>query len=274
MKILKFMAIISFVLIILSCSKDLTNETYSDGFNTIVISDGKLIYTQFTDGDTTIENVFEVEYEMQSVSGIDIYNITQAKNFEFKKMLILKSTNILIIYNEMSKNPWFFGVSGISTNMLEGFWIGNKIYIDPTSELNENGHPYLAQNLGNLAVETPWVEGVSGGGIGESVVADLKPEKGKRQVPSGFVLINGYISIEKPELYQKNGRVKKLKLTGIESKEERIINIEDTPNPQYIDYPFAYNEDIRITILETYLGSMYEDTCINSLIPYYGVDLK
>ncbi|MBP5602230.1 MAG: hypothetical protein J6X78_05830 [Treponema sp.] len=81
--------------------------------------------------------------------------------------------------------------------------------------------------------------------------------------------MNGYISYDKPYLYKQNGRVKKIKVTGLKSGKSKILDVLDTPHPQTVDISFITEpEDIRVQIEEVYKGTKYDDTCINYLINY------
>ena len=139
------------------------------------------------------------------------------------------------------------------------------IYTDCSSYLKEKNKEYTVENLMKDAPGTPWVEGVPGDGIGESFVI----KKRNDEVNPYLLIMNGYILYEKPYLYMQNGRVKKIKVTGIKSGKEKILDVLDTPHPQTVDISFlAEPEDIRITIEDVYHGTKYEDTCINYLSPY------
>ena len=88
---------------------------------------------------------------------------------------------------------------------------------------------------------------------------------------TGFYIVNGYAKNE--EVFKANSRVKKLKLT-LDGKEEYIIELEDTMNPQLIDIVYKQEPSFEVfnpieatfEILEVYPGDKYEDTCITSLI--------
>lgn len=136
---------------------------------------------------------------------------------------------------------------------------------DCTSFLTEKNKKYPITNLADYNVDTPWVEGVSGYGIGESFTIE-----NSWGTPRHYLLImNGYISYEKPYLYKQNGRVKKIKVKGVKSGKEKILEVLDTPHPQTVDISFITElEDIRITIEDVYPGTKYEDTCINYMIGY------
>ena len=139
-------------------------------------------------------------------------------------------------------------------------------YKDCSSFLTEKNKEYPVSNLDNLAVDTPWVEGVPGYGIGEGFTI----ENSWGKLYTTLLIMNGYISYEKPYLYKQNGRIKKIKVKGLKSGKEKILDVLDTPHPQTVDISFITEpEDIRVTIEDVYLGTKYEDTCIHYMIMYF-----
>lgn len=135
-------------------------------------------------------------------------------------------------------------------------------YYDCSSFLKERDKEYNIDNICNCKAGTPWVEGVKGSGIGEGFTI-----KGDNN--SYLLIMNGYISCEKPYLYKQNNRIKAIKVTGIKSGKTKILTILDTPHPQTVDISFINSkEDIRIEIFDVYKGTKYDDTCINLLVTY------
>ena len=140
-----------------------------------------------------------------------------------------------------------------------------QAYKDCSSFLKEREKEYPVTNLSIKAVDSPWIEAVPGDGIGEGFT--LVNSWG--YVYSYILLMNGYISYEKPYLYKQNGRVKKLKVTGLKSGKSKILDILDTPHPQTVDISFITEpEDIRVEIADVYKGTKYDDTCIHYMITY------
>ena len=149
---------------------------------------------------------------------------------------------------------------------------GYRKYYDCSSYLTETirgtTKEYKVENLCDYVVETPWVENVKGDGIGEGFTI-------KNGVPHEIaypylLIMNGYISYQKPHLYKMNNRIKKIKVTGVKSGVSKVLDVLDTPHPQTVDISFITDiEDIRVEIAEVYKGTKYDDTCINYLIPYY-----
>ena len=131
--------------------------------------------------------------------------------------------------------------------------------------MKEKSKEYPVENLNILAVDTPWVEAVPGSGIGEGFT--LVNSWGKKY--PYILLMNGYISYEKPYLYKQNNRIKKIKVTGLKSGKSKVLDVLDTPHPQTVDISFITGaEDIRVEIADVYKGTKYDDTCLHYCITY------
>lgn len=140
-----------------------------------------------------------------------------------------------------------------------------QVYKDCSSFLKEKNTEYKVTNLDTLAVDTPWVESAEGDGIGEGFT--LVNSWG--DIYSTLLLMNGYISYEKPYLYKQNNRIKKIKVTGVKSGKSAILDVLDTPHPQTVDISFITEaEDIRVEIADVYKGTKYDDTCLHYCITY------
>ena len=140
-----------------------------------------------------------------------------------------------------------------------------RVYKDASSYLIEKTKSYPVENLNKIAADTPWVENAPGYGIGESFVI----ENSWGKVYTTLLIMNGYISYEKPYLYKQNGRIKQIKVTGVKSGNSRFIDVLDTPHPQTVDISFITEaEDIKVEIADVYEGTKYEDTCIHYMITY------
>ena len=149
-----------------------------------------------------------------------------------------------------------------------------NLYDNCSSYLIERNKSYPVENLSKLVVDTPWVEGVKGDGIGEGFT--IQGKQFDKPLGPYLMLINGYISYEKPYLYKQNNRIKKIKVTGLKSGNSKILDVLDTPHPQTVDISFiTVPEDIRVEIADVYKGSKYDDTCLHycfaydeSVVPY------
>lgn len=143
-------------------------------------------------------------------------------------------------------------------------WI---LYKNASSCLKENETIYDENNLYTYNWGCPWVEGVTGDGIGEYVeIQDTAPYERKFDF---LLIMNGYFSMDKPYLYKQNSRVKQIKVTGLNSGKEKILDVLDTPHPQTVDISFLETQEpFRVTIMDVCKGTKYDDTCINCMEPY------
>ncbi len=170
-----------------------------------------------------------------------------------KKYLILKSEDILFFYDKENTTPIFIGNTKDKL-VLKDF------SIKASSFLKEKTISYISDNLKSLKLKEPWVEGAAGNGEGEYIIFN----KGKA---NGLYIINGFISMDRPDLYEKNNRVEKIEIEGITSKIKTDELLLDTSKPQFFDLSnYLQNEDIKITIKSIYKGSLYEDTCLGGII--------
>ena len=141
----------------------------------------------------------------------------------------------------------------------------HRTYRDASSSLSEFGRVYDVNGLNWFYSETAWVEGVDGDGIGEGFVIEKKWDTKWKSL----LIINGFISARNPKLYKENGRVKKIKVEGVESGVSKVLDVIDTPHQQTVDISFLPKpEDIRVTIADVYPGTKYRDTAIHYCITY------
>ncbi len=140
-----------------------------------------------------------------------------------------------------------------------------RVYNNCSSFLKEKQVEYSVNNLDKTVLDSPWVEGVKGNGIGEGFTIN----NNRNIVYPYLLLMNGYISYNKPYLYKQNNRIKKIKVTGVKSGKFKILDVLDTPHPQTVDISFITGpEDIRVEIADVYKGTKYDDTCLHYCITY------
>ena len=121
-------------------------------------------------------------------------------------------------------------------------------------ELGCRCHPYWWNNA-----HIPWVEGAKGNGINETISIEFN------NPVYGFSILNGYADVQNMKLFKENSRVKKLKVEDFTNKFEYTMNFEDKVYFNYLELSKPSNS-IRLTILEVYEGTKYQDTCISALI--------
>ena len=163
----------------------------------------------------------------------------------------------------------------ISQNLLPESRI---VSITASSQLPGN---YSIDNLRDMDFTTAWVEGIEGNGEGEWL--EITFQEGTRL--RGILMLNGYR--KSGDVFQANGRVKKIKVEYVMkygendplTLEELTHKMDDEPYRQLLKENFGPDaqvilgfgesapsvQRVRITILETYPGAKYEDTCISEL---------
>jgi len=155
--------------------------------------------------------------------------------------------------------------------------------ISASSELDKDkNNKYTAWNLIDGDPSTAWVEGRNGSGINEYFefyfpveYTDMVDLYAAFKIDS-LGIINGYAKNE--GVFYNNNRVKKIKIeyTNDIFREENPYNmkapesiefiLEDTMDMQYLAFPESiYMSSMKISILEVYKGSKWDDTCISEL---------
>ena len=138
---------------------------------------------------------------------------------------------------------------------------------------------YPIENLIDGNINTAWVEGKTDSGINEFIEIELA----NNPKLAAIIIVNGYTKSEKT--YYTNNRIKKLKveIEFVENEHRNSfseeIELEDIPY-QLIDIksftPMASilfdsgdwgtkTKRIKLTILDVYKGTTYDDTCISEL---------
>lgn len=183
-----------------------------------------------------------------------------------KEALIIKNEDLCIVYytdeNRNINYPFFIGIEENSNKRIL-----NGQSIKSSSNFVEKGKEYSPDKLFSLILNNPWVENSSDYGIGEYLEFDLAGFSGEKYLAAnGFYIINGFVSISNQSLYEKNTRIKTIKIIDLKTKEEWIQELEDTPNPQFIDCKGHEGNSIRIIIQDVYPGTLWKDTCISGII--------
>lgn len=128
---------------------------------------------------------------------------------------------------------------------------------------------YEANNLIRFSLDAPWVENVPGQGIGEKIRFSTYDEE-EGDVPAGkavgFYVCSGFISFVRPDLYEKNSRVKEFKVTDIKTQKSKSVYLEDTPNPQLIDISEFEGTDVELEIKDVYPGTRWQDICVAGIV--------
>jgi hypothetical protein len=145
------------------------------------------------------------------------------------------------------------------------------VEIRTSSFLFENGRRYDGNNLKWLFRTDPWAEGRRDAGIGDFIEFDfsnaihsLFDNLNEIEIVHSIVISNGFFSHDNPSLYFRNNRVKRIRIEDMNGTFRQEFEVLDTPNLQTFRLNGFYSK-IRITILDVYNGTEYNDTCINYL---------
>lgn len=211
-------------------------------------------------------DIISTTYTLQAINKVQYLEFVFPENKQeilpnyFKgtnKWLVLFSDGFMYAYRSDSESPVKNGFYGSN-----GYRIREYSYF-ASSSLKENNTLYSANNLSNIELMKPWVEGVSGYGIGEYIIVT---QNSKEVYFSELLISIGFVSYEKPYLYEKNSRPKQIELTTEDGAFNYVVELFDTPNIQTIKLPKAVR-DIKIIIKDIYKGTEWDDTCINFIIP-------
>jgi hypothetical protein len=173
-----------------------------------------------------------------------------------ERFLALYTDRLLFLYDDDNSPPVFIG--GENSRILNSITY-SRFDWNASSYYENSNEEYPASNLANIQLFNPWVEGVDGNGVGESFSIS-------NSAPPLFIS-NGFVSYQKPYLYEYNSRIKTIRITDLQSGGFVMIELEDTPNIQYLDIPDSlWNiSDFEYQIIDVYPGDQWTDTSVNFL---------
>lgn len=234
---------------------DLNKLYYDIDFaSDIKFLDGKILIRDYEKGKKADDYiVFQEKVELVYESKIPFLRFPNGN-----KYLILANSDLCILYDKSDNKPKCFGTNlGNGSELIDYI---DKNLVVATSELKEGSTLFRASNIATLNINEPWVEGQKDYGIGEEIQF-----KGNC---SYIYIFNGFVSYNKPYLYENNARIKKIEISFPEEENRNPIvwTLNDTPNPQKINLGKRCNSIIKIKILDIYEGTKYRDTCLNGII--------
>lgn len=208
--------------------------------------------TTFSDETGRVEEKYPYTYENKG----PYYNLLIHKDGKVLEYVTLMAPHkeFFLAYTNNRISPLelgFFGKNSI-------FFMSNTKY-STKNYLTEGKVKYVPDNLSDLSIGRPWVEGSEGSGVGDKIYIN-------RELPIKSIIIsNGFVSY-KVQTYYNNNRVKLLKVTNIKQRNESItVELPDNAIPFEIKIPF-YATGVEIEILDVYKGEKYDDTCINFIL--------
>jgi len=121
------------------------------------------------------------------------------------------------------------------------------------------GNTYGPQNLFDGRLETAWVEGKAGQGVGEWVVVELAAPLDIGSIQ----LLNGYH--KNRDVFMKNSRVRGIRI-GLSTGFAINAELEDRDGIQTIKLPRREKISwVQLTLQSSYPGTKFADTAISEL---------
>lgn len=272
MKKFLLIAFVNFFIVFSFTAQDFIGTSYSEHYGISILIDSDIItITNYDYSGKDNHEVFSTNIEIKNEFGLTfIYLNENYHNIE--KLLALYSEELLLLYDSDDDSPWFLGVkSSLPGAPTEGINTWSNFYPDTSSYYVETNRQYKQSNLLSFNTFNPWVEGAKGNGIGEYVVFD---QKAGSPYLNQLIISNGFVSYDKPYLYERNNRIKTLRIHSADFSIDIYVELEDNPNLQFVDLnQFKTNENLFFEIFEVYSGTHYQDTCINFIVPA-GTGLK
>ena len=222
------------------------NNEYSL-FNTQYILRNGIFYEKNIDGNESYKvtdgNKYEINYSYEGLES----------KYEFVKSYYCKDVNQICVL-------WLL------RNLINPFLCPylfcklDRAY-HATSYLTEGSTTYEPEHL-QQKDGLPWASG-NGSGIGD--VISIKEFEHKN--PTTLKIMNGYQDPNHPDYYEKNSRVKKIKVTNTDTKKSKSLIVKDIKNEQTFDISdLGKGQNYDIEIQEVYEGNKYKDSCIQYLL--------
>jgi len=240
-----------------------------------IYSDERIMYT-FHEHTVEIETwrsvqdggVITVTVPYKVIENNKVPFLCYGENYE-NKYLIMYNHVLLFLYNSKEELDYIgirlgTGVGIKHLDVVTGVSTGTKA----SSFLKEGNILYYPQNIETPKIGYPWVEGVPGYGIGEWVEIEIN----MYDQTIVLALMNGYVSYNKPYLYEQNSRIKKLEISG--RNNSMLVDIPDSPNLYEIKIDSRFGGTLRLTIKDVYPGTKWSDTCLESIDVYPSWNLK
>lgn len=121
---------------------------------------------------------------------------------------------------------------------------------------------YSPQKIRDGDYATAWVEGDKGSGLNQWLEIFNQSNYPDRNIYKSLKIINGYAKSE--ATYKTNNRVRKA-LLEFSDGQKQIIELKDTMEPQIVTFNESIIQSVKLTILDVYKGTKYNDTCISEI---------
>jgi len=122
----------------------------------------------------------------------------------------------------------------------------------------QSGNAYGVENLFDGSDRTAWCEGVAGNGAGERITVSF----GGEAAPQRLLIKNGYT--KSADAYFNNARPRMVEIRTSIGTAWRT-QLADITGWQQIVLGDAWIDWVSLTIVDTYPGAKWADTCINEI---------
>lgn len=216
----------------------------------------------FMNFDAQLDLSAELYSEYLLAKGVYIYNFKTQSSMKLSDEIIVDYKPIQWLDREV---------------LNDDFQRDYPVIMETSSYLQDNNYPfkYSADKAINGEVGDAWVEGDGGDGVGEwiKIIFGIRNNPSSSEViliqksVRRLDLVNGYAASEL--LYNANNRLKEIKLEFsdgsyiIKQLKDNFMDFQSIEFDQPID-----TEYIKITVLDIYKGSKYNDTCLSEIKIY------
>lgn len=188
--------------------------------------------------------------QLRTIRPSDVYKVPNISHSEYMKMPPSYTPDDYQLFWDLYFNDGYGTVDSITAS----------------STLSSQGaHSYRATNLKDSNIETAWVEGVSGYGVGQWI----KYQGVRQEQISRIKILNGYVKSDKA--WSENARVKLLKVT-CNGKPICILELQNSRSLQTFNVENLLGSNsvntFTFEILDVYPGTKYQDTAISEIYFY------
>ncbi|MES2465158.1 MAG: hypothetical protein V4671_31715 [Armatimonadota bacterium] len=133
------------------------------------------------------------------------------------------------------------------------------------------GSYYDASRAHDYSLQSAWIEGKNGSGIGEYLEYTLRVTPGQHPSDAaitGLIVFNGYR--KSPEIWRKNNRIRRLRVS-VSGRPYGVVTLADSYAYQRVKLsdiklpPHSKTLTLRFTIESIYPGTTYSDTALTEL---------
>lgn len=209
-----------------------------------------------------VKSNLNVDYgEKLIFNQIDKNHFMMISSFEGRKIEYKVEHNYECKNNDQIEFLYTLQNWGIPEELMPFLVIGNYTTYHASSYLTEGSITYEPEHL-QQKNGLPWASG-TGKGIGDVIsVKEFEHEN-----PTELIIMNGYQDMNHPDYYNKNSRVKCIKITNVLTKKSKTITIKDIKPEQHFSLKdLGTGNEYEFEIIDVYKGSKYDDLCIQYLV--------